>query len=179
MSSTNKHTPRPEENQKNETVKSVLDLNLTGMPPGIRRLCKEFKQLKQNSPSYYTVDLIKNCLLHWEVSLQGPENTPYQGGVFKIEFLFSRFYPEVAPTVKFTTKIYHCNVSKNGNVGLDMLYKGWKPKYTVSKVMLSIYCLLYECNPVMCLVPEIGHQYMSDKNNHDYRCRLFTQIHAR
>ena len=177
MSSANNSSPV--ENQNNETIKRVLDLNLRGMPPGIKRLHREFSELSRNPPSYFTVDLIDGSLSHWGVSLQGPEDTPYQGGVFKIEFIFSRFYPEVAPTVKFKTKIYHCNISKSGNVGLDILYKGWNKEYTVSRVMICVYCLLYECNPVMCLVPEIGHLYMRDKNDHDYRCRLFTQIHAR
>ena len=177
MSSANKSSPEGNQNKKNIT--RVLHLKLKGMPPCMKRLHREFSELSQNSPPYFTVDLNNGCLSHWEVSLQGPEETPYQGGVFKIEFLFSRFYPQVAPTVTFKTKIYHCNISESGKVGLDMLYKGWKPKYNVSKIILSIYCLLYECNPVICLVPEIGHQYMSDKNDHDYRCRLSTQIHAR
>ena len=38
-----------------------------------------------------------------------PSGTPFEDGIFKLEFLFSNQYPSEAPKVKFLTKMFHPN----------------------------------------------------------------------
>lgn len=43
-------------------------------------------------------------------SIQGPSETPYEGGVFQLAFAIPEQYPLQPPQVRFLTKIFHPNV---------------------------------------------------------------------
>ena len=111
---------------------------------------------------------------HWQATIMGPPDSPYQGGVFFLTIHFPTDYPFKPPKVAFTTKIYHPNINTNGSICLDILrsviisssslnslgeilYRSqWSPALTISKVLLSICSLLCDPNPDDPLVPEIA-----------------------
>lgn len=43
-------------------------------------------------------------------TVQGPSETPYEGGVFQLAFAVPEQYPLQPPQVRFLTKIFHPNV---------------------------------------------------------------------
>ena len=48
-------------------------------------------------------------LLYWEALIQGPEGTPFEGGVFPAELRFPKDYPLAPPTMKFLGEVWHPN----------------------------------------------------------------------
>lgn len=45
----------------------------------------------------------------WEALIQGPEGTPFEGGVFPAELRFPKDYPLAPPKMKFVTEMWHPN----------------------------------------------------------------------
>ena len=148
------------------------------MFPAAKRLQKELFEIHINLSPYFHVSPKDDCLFQWEINLLGPQGSVYEGGVFKVEFLFSRNYPFEAPTVMFLTKIYHCNINSAGTICLDILRENWSPACTVSAIIFSIISLLIECNPNDSLVPEIAQQFIADREEHDYTSKLWTRFYA-
>lgn len=55
---------------------------------------------------------------------------------------FDSSYPMLPPTVRFLTKIFHPNVSRHGDVGIDIIQHNWLLSLTISKILLSVQSLL-------------------------------------
>ena len=102
----------------------------------------------------------------------------YEGGVFFLTISFPSDYPFKPPKLHFTTKIYQCNVSSNGSICLDILRDQWSPALTISKVLLSISSLLTDPNPDDPLVPNIAHEYKTDRAKFEASAREWTRKYA-
>jgi ubiquitin-conjugating enzyme E2 G2 len=75
-----------------------------------RRLLQEYRALTNNPPEGITAGPVsEDDLLHWEALIQGPEGTPFEGGVFPAELRFPKDYPLAPPTMKFLGEIWHPN----------------------------------------------------------------------
>ncbi|KAG4161238.1 hypothetical protein ERO13_D01G042772v2 [Gossypium hirsutum] len=84
---------------------------------------------------------------YFNVMILGPTQSPYEGGVFKLELFLPEEYPMAAPKVRFLTKIYHPNIDKLGRICLDILKDKWSPALQIRTVLLSIQALLSAPNP--------------------------------
>ena len=92
--------------------------------------------------------------------------------------LFLAEYPFKPPKLNFKTKIYHPNISAQGNICLDILKDQWSPALTIGKVLLSISSLLTDANPKDPLVPEIANEYINNRAAYDQKAREWTLKYA-
>lgn len=140
----------------------------------LKRITKELKDLGKDPPSNCSAGPKGNDMFNWVASIMGPENCPYEGGVFQLKIAFPQEYPFKPPKIQFVTKVYHCNINDQGGICLDILKDNWSPALTISKVLLSICSLLTDPNPADPLVPAIAEQLRSNKKAHDAKAREWT-----
>jgi ubiquitin-protein ligase len=74
--------------------------------------------------------------------IEGPKNTPFEGGTFGLTVKVPQNYPFSAPQIQFDTPIYHCNVSDSGRICLDILHSGWSPTLSLPKVIEAVRIML-------------------------------------
>ena len=119
----------------------------------------------------------------WYALLKGPDETPYEGGTFKLQIYIPDDYPYYPPKVEFMTPIYHPNISTTSTVTtgaticLDILDRNkymWQSTMTIQRVMLGIACLLADPNPSDPLCPEIGKEMLRDKRKFESKAKLWT-----
>ena len=144
----------------------------------IKRIQKELEEIHKDPPANCSAGPVDDDLFNWQATIIGPEDSPYHGGVFTLNIVFSNDYPFKPPKCFFVTKIYHPNISSQGGICLDVLKDNWSPALTVSKLLLSICSLLTDPNPDDPLVPSIARLYKEDKEEYNKKAKEFTLYYA-
>lgn len=145
----------------------------------IRRIQHELTELQtENLPGYSATPCDDNDLFAWDATLEGPQGTPYENGVFHLHIRFPLNYPFAPPNVVFKTKVYHPNISPAGVICIDILKQNWSPALTILKVLLSISSLLADPNPHDPLVPAIASQYKTNLPEFEEMARQWTNLYA-
>eukprot|EP01084_Bolivina_argentea_P038267 70757_1 len=144
----------------------------------LRRLQKELSQ--GGGPRSWTISCgPAGCdLFKWKGLIEGPDNTPYEGGYYELDIQVPQDYPFKPPKVKFTTKMYHCNINDQGRISLDVLRDKWSPSYEIYKVLGLIRSLLENPNTDDPIVPEIAYLYKTNKILHDVKANQYAHKHA-
>ena len=144
----------------------------------LKRIQKELIDLGKEPPSNCSAGPTDDDQFHWQATIMGPGESPFEGGVFFLNINFPTDYPFKPPKFQFITKVYHPNINSNGSICLDILKDQWSPALTVSKVLLSISSLLTDPNPDDPLVPDIANQYKSDRAKYEATAREWTRKYA-
>lgn len=117
-------------------------------------------------------------LRYFAVAIEGPADSPYERGVFKLELFLPADYPMAPPKVRFLTKIYHPNVDKLGRICLDILKDKWSPALQIRTVLLSIQALLSAPNPDDPLDNSVAEVWKKNEAEAIRRAREFTESFA-
>eukprot|EP00762_Andalucia_godoyi_P004077 ANDGO_06322.mRNA.1 Ubiquitin-conjugating enzyme E2-17 kDa len=151
---------------------------MAGRDKVVRRLTKELSDFRSDPPFGCTASPKGDNLMEWTATIQGPVDTPYEGGEFRLTVKFPDDYPFHPPRVTFDTRVYHCNISDSGSVCLDILKTAWSPAYSCAKVLMSIIALLQDPNPQDPLMGHIAREYASDRKTFLKRAREHTLRYA-
>ena len=65
----------------------------------------------------------ENDYRHFFIKMNGPPDSPFEGGVFPLEMFCPEDYPLKPPKVLFRCKVYHPNVNAHGQICLSILKK--------------------------------------------------------
>ncbi|XP_076066057.1 modifier of rpr and grim, ubiquitously expressed [Oratosquilla oratoria] len=138
------------------------------------RLKSELRTLKTDPPEGIEAIPLDQMSQHWQASIRGPAGSPYEGGTFYLYIQIPPSYPLCPPVVRFITKIFHPNVSRHGDIGIDSIQHNWSLALTLSKVLISIQSLLTDPYIKVCMEPWIGDLYSRDKSQFEKIARCWT-----
>ena len=147
-----------------------------GLP---KRIKKEIQRLKKDQAAGITIEPTEDNKRYFMITIEGPKDTPYEGGIFRLEMFLTDKYPMKPPKCRFLTKIYHPNVDKLGRICLDVLKDKWTPALTVSRVCLSIQLLMQDPNPDDPLDNKVAEQWKTDIKTAHATAREWTQKYAK
>ena len=142
-----------------------------------RRASRELKLFEVIYP-ITSASIVGNDLLHWQICITGPKDSPYRGGTFYMDLVLPQNYPFNPPCVRFCTKVYHPNIHSNGTICMDIIRDHWCPALMIHKLILSICSLLVDPEPDDPLMPEAGRLYKTNREEYNRRAREWTIKYA-
>lgn len=146
--------------------------------PSSKRVIKETQRILQNPISGITIIPRPENPRHFDISIQGPEGTCFEGGIFKLEMFLPLEYPMEAPKAHFLTRIYHPNIDRVGRICLDILKDKWSPALQMDKVCLSIQLLMQVPNPDDPLDTRIAKHWKDDIAGAEQTAKEWTTLWA-
>ena len=123
----------------------------------------------------------------WKVSVLGPRDTSYKGGLIFFCVQFPEEYPLKPPVVYFSTPIYHLNVNPRaprspgdlplGHISLSTL-SWWKPEYKMREVFINIFALFFKANPDSPYGLDRAEEFLENRKLYEEKVKYFTQKYA-
>ncbi|EAL46328.1 ubiquitin-conjugating enzyme family protein [Entamoeba histolytica HM-1:IMSS-B] len=123
-------------------------------------------------------------IFEWNIWMEGPTQTPYEGGVFNLRMFFPDDFPSNPPKLVFKSEFWHPNVYPDGKVCISILHppgedemsgelasERWLPTQSVSSILLSVQSML--CDPNMYSPANTDAMVQCRDHNKEYlkRCK--------
>lgn len=140
----------------------------------IREEIKEFNECKHTiccDGNYSENDSILNVIM------DGPKDSPYIGGKFKISVKFPPKFPIDKPIFTFVTPIYHINIW-NGKICLDSI-NNYSPETSITDILTQIFMMLTSPNENSPLNEEYFDVYKKDLDEYFRIAREMTSQYAK
>ncbi|CDR46888.1 CYFA0S26e01200g1_1 [Cyberlindnera fabianii] len=144
-----------------------------------RLSAQETERLVSDPVPGITAEPHEENLRYFDVTIQGPDQSPYEGGVFKLELYLPDDYPMIAPKVRFLTKIYHPNIDKLGRICLDVLKNNWSPALQIRTILLSVQALLAAPNPNDPLANDVAEEWLQNESQAIETAKQWTKEYAK
>ena len=123
--------------------------------------------------------MINNDIYYYVMEINGPSDTPYEGGLFKLELFYTSDYPNVPPKVRFLNKIYHSNIDGWGRICLDILKDKWSPIIQMRTLGLSLIALLSSPNHDDPLDASVAQHFKQHPTEALEKAREWTKLYAK
>jgi ubiquitin-conjugating enzyme E2 H len=131
--------------------------------------------------SDHKVETINDGMQEFYVYFNGPNNSLYQGGVWRLRVELPDAYPYKSPSIGFINKIYHPNVDEmSGSICLDVINQTWSPMFDLVNVFEQFLpqLLLYP-NPSDPLNGEAAALMMRDRTAYELRVKEYCEKYAK
>ncbi|KAG5479061.1 hypothetical protein LSCM1_02905 [Leishmania martiniquensis] len=145
-----------------------------------RRLMQDYrafqKHMAEGTSSNITAVPVDGDFFHWHAVISGPCDTPWEGGLFKLDLTFGDDYPFSPPKVRFLTKdVFHPNVYVDGNICMDTLKSSWQSSLNLEALLISIQSLLSDPNPLSAANGAAARLLTENRSAYDEKIRALVE----
>jgi ubiquitin-conjugating enzyme E2 D len=130
-------------------------------------------------PFIISIDSVNDDLFTWDVTMSGPDNSPYAGGKFVLRVVFPEQYPFKPPLMSFQTTVYHPSVQTATGEVCGAVLGTWGPTLTAQHCLLTVYSLLQDPNPDHPLEQEIAQLLATKPKEFEKMAKKYTKEYAK
>ena len=140
-------------------------------------LQKQLKDLAKHPVDGFSAGLgDEGDIFKWHIFIMGATDTIFEGGMFNATLEFPDDYPNMPPTMRFISEMWHPNIYKDGKVCISILHppgddkygyedsgERWLPIHSVESILLSVISMLSSPNCDSPANVEAGKEYRENK----------------
>lgn len=97
--------------EQTELLRAKHDASVTSC---IHHLNQQEERIKLKAPDGASVGPMGSNACDWEATIFGPSDSDWDGGMFSAELVFPPDFPESPPYVRYTTPVFHPQISPSG-----------------------------------------------------------------
>lgn len=117
---------------------------------GTRRLKQDYIRIMKDPVPYVKAHPLPQNMLEWHFAVLGPEETPYEGGVYHGKLVFPSDYPFKPPSIYMITPNgrFRCNTRLCLSMS-DFHPDTWNPAWSVATILTGLLSFMVEKNPTL------------------------------
>ncbi|KAI7898953.1 ubiquitin-conjugating enzyme/RWD-like protein [Cokeromyces recurvatus] len=101
-----------------------------------RRLTKEYLAIQKNPPPFITAKPLESNILDWYYVIQGPPDTPYEGGEYYGRITFPAEYPFKPPSIRMTTPSGRFQPDTRLCLSMSDFHPStWNPSWSIATIL--------------------------------------------
>lgn len=130
--------------------------------------------------SDYEVTLVNDNMQEFYVRFKGPQETPFEGGTWKVHVELPDQYPYKSPSIGFVNKIFHPNIDElSGSVCLDVINQTWSPMFDMVNIFeVFLPQLLRYPNPADPLNGDASALLLREPKSYDQKVKEYVNKYA-
>ncbi|CAL4133737.1 unnamed protein product [Meganyctiphanes norvegica] len=103
------------------------------------RLMNDYRNLKRDPIPYVVAEPLCGNILEWHYVLQGPEDSPYQGGFYHGRLLFPDNFPFAPPKIEMITPSGRFQTNEFICLSISNMHpESWNPCWTVGTLLCGL-----------------------------------------
>ncbi|XP_077510190.1 ubiquitin-conjugating enzyme E2 J2-like isoform X2 [Amblyomma americanum] len=115
-----------------------------------QRLRQDYLRLVRDPVPYIIAHPLPSNILEWHYVVRGPENTPYEDGIYHGKLMFPAEFPFKPPSILMITPSgrFKCNTRLCLSIS-DFHPDSWNPAWSVATILTGLLSFMVEKNPTL------------------------------
>ncbi|XP_063899901.1 ubiquitin-conjugating enzyme E2 J1-like [Zophobas morio] len=106
--------------------------------PSVKRVLKEASELREATDQYYAQPCEEN-IFEWHFTIRGPQDSPYQDGVYHGRILLPSEYPFKPPNIILLTPNGRFETGKKICLSISAYHpEFWRPSWSIRTVLIAL-----------------------------------------
>jgi len=112
------------------------------------RLRADYMRIKRDPVPYVTAEPLPSNILEWHYVVQGPEQSPYEGGYYHGKLVFPMEYPFRPPSIYMTTPSGRFKTNTRLCLSISDFHPDtWNPAWSVATILTGLLSFMLEKSP--------------------------------
>ncbi|XP_071449176.1 ubiquitin-conjugating enzyme E2 J2 [Hetaerina americana] len=114
------------------------------------RLKQDYIRLKKDPVPYVVAEPLPSNILQWHYVVNGPEGTPYEGGLYHGKLVFPREFPFKPPSIYMITPNGRFKTNTRLCLSISDFHPDtWNPAWCVSTILTGLLSFMIEKSPTL------------------------------